>query len=58
MEPEVIRSCPNKKAHTKCPEGYVAWHEWAEKKSKRHEQVRCNGCGRLTIWKRKPKDDV
>ena len=53
MACEVIKNCPKIKSHTKCPEGYVAWHEWAQKKSKKHYQVECEGCGRLTIWKRK-----
>ena len=51
-------TCPNVKRHTKCPEGYLAWHEWAEKKSKTHEQVICGGCGRLAIWiKKEPVPD-
>lgn len=40
--------------HTVCPEGYLAWHAWAEKKAKRHYQVRCDECGRFLIWRRKP----
>ena len=47
--------CPNIKRHTKCPFGYLAWHEWAEKKAKTHEQVICGGCGRLAIWIKKDK---
>jgi hypothetical protein len=35
------------------PEGYVAWFDWAEKKGRTHEQHRCPGCGRLSIWKKK-----
>ena len=45
--------CPKSRLHTRCPSGYVAWHEWAEKKSRRHVQTRCPGCGRWVIWKRK-----
>lgn len=41
--------------HTKCPEGYIQWHNWAEKKSIRHYQVKCPCCGLFAIWKRKPK---
>lgn len=41
--------------HTPCPEGYLTWHEWAEKKSKTHEQERCPGCGLFAIWKPKRK---
>lgn len=35
------------------PHGYVAWFEWAERMGKTHEQHRCPGCDRLTIWRRK-----
>lgn len=45
--------CPKEHLHTKDPEGYLQWHEWAEKKSARHYQVQCPGCGRYAIWKRK-----
>ena len=41
--------------HTKAPVGYVAWWEWAEKKMKRHYQIRCDECGLFKIWKRKPE---
>lgn len=50
-----VEDCPQRHLHTRCPEGYLAWHAWAEHKSRRHYQVRCPGCGYLTIWKRKPK---
>lgn len=46
------QACPNYKNHTKQPEGYLAWHEWAEKKSKTHHQVKCDGCGLFAIWKK------
>lgn len=39
--------------HTKCPEGYIGWHMWAEKKVKTHKQERCPKCGLWAIWKRK-----
>jgi hypothetical protein len=42
--------CPNGKNHTRCPDGYVAWHEWAEKKLRTHQAVRCPSCGRYSIW--------
>jgi len=37
-------------SHTPCPEGYLAWHEWAEKKAKTHRQVKCKGCGLYALW--------
>lgn len=37
------------------PTGYLAWHAWAERKSRRHYQVKCPKCGLLHIWKRKPR---
>lgn len=43
-------NCPNAAKHTKDPEGYLQWHEWAEKKSKTHRQIRCEGCGLYAIW--------
>lgn len=38
--------------HTKCPEGYIQWHAWAEKKMKKHTCLRCPICGKFAIWKR------
>ena len=31
------------------PEGYLNWHEWAEKKAKTHKQVRCKECGKYHL---------
>lgn len=31
--------------------GYLAWHAWAEKHSKKHHQVRCDECGLFKIWR-------
>lgn len=45
--------CPDIKRHTKHPEGYVAWHEWAEKKERTHTQERCPTCGFYSIWKKR-----
>lgn len=42
--------CPNAAAHTPCPRGFIAWHEWAEAMSRTHRQVQCRGCGRWAIW--------
>lgn len=50
-----LESCPEVHRHTKCPKGYLAWHEWADRKSRRHYQVLCPGCGLFAIWRRKPK---
>ena len=42
--------------HTKCPVGYLQWHEWASKKSKTHKQKKCDGCNLYAIWvEKKPK---
>jgi hypothetical protein len=49
-----IAACPNRRRHTRCPEGYLAWHEWAERKARTHAQERCEGCGRWAIWRRRP----
>lgn len=46
-------ACPNKAKHTESPDGYIAWHEWAERKAKTHVQERCPGCGLFMIWKPK-----
>lgn len=40
--------------HTKAPTGYVEWHEWAEKKAKTHDQIRCPGCGLFKVWVKRP----
>ncbi len=44
------KPCPTEAAHTPCPRGYIAWHEWAERKGKTHRAVRCEGCGTFAIW--------
>jgi hypothetical protein len=46
-------SCPNVRNHTKRPDGYVAFMEWAEKKEKTHEQERCPDCGLWVIWRKR-----
>lgn len=50
-------SCPNAANHTKSPLGYLAWHEWAEKMSRRYKQVVCDGCGRYSIWVARDEDE-
>lgn len=42
--------CPNAAQHTPQPDGYLAWHEWADKKSKTHYQIKCPGCDLYAIW--------
>jgi hypothetical protein len=47
--------CRLAKRHTKAPTTYIAWHDWAEKKSKTHRQIKCPGCGLYKIWVPKKK---
>ena len=47
------RACPDPAEHTRCPEGYMAWHSWAERMSKTHRQFRCPHCGLFEVWKPK-----
>ena len=37
------------------PSGYLQWTEWAEKKSKTHDQTQCPDCGLWAIYSRKRK---
>jgi hypothetical protein len=39
--------------HTKQPEGYLQWHNWAEGMSVSHIQKQCPHCGLWAIWERK-----
>ena len=34
------------------PNGYVAWHDWADKHCKTHEHTRCPKCGLFVICAR------
>lgn len=43
------------KANNNEPTRYLSWHTWAEKKSKNHNQLKCEKCGLFHIWKRKIK---
>ena len=50
------KDCQKAFKHTPIPDyavGYVAWMEWAEKKAKTHEQIKCPVCQTYSIWKRK-----
>ena len=49
------KDCQKAFKHTPVPDGYVAWMEWAEKKAKTHEQIKCPVCKTYSIWKRKAK---
>lgn len=39
--------------HPGWPDGYIARSEWAEKKLKTHDQVKCEECGLFAIWVKK-----
>ncbi len=54
----VAKPCPEAATHTPCPVGYVAWHEWAEEKSRTHEQRKCPACGRWVVWAPRPQGDA
>ena len=53
--PEV---CSNYTEHTLEPEGYIAWHLWAEKMARTHKQVKCPTCGKYVIWKRRTTNET
>ncbi len=42
--------CPNAAEHTPRPDGFLAWHAWAERMSRTHRQTRCKGCDLYKIW--------
>jgi hypothetical protein len=46
----VLKRCSDDSAHTPCPTGYIAWHEWAERKAKTHDQRQCLHCGSWAVW--------
>lgn len=52
-----LDECPDRAKHYAGkdePSGYVAWHEWVERKGNTHNQLKCPGCGLYAIWKKKP----
>lgn len=49
--------CPNVANHMAGPSSYIAWHEWADKKLRRHKQMRCTVCNLLEIWVRRDKSE-
>lgn len=47
-----LANCPNVAEHVKGePDGYNAWHDWAQRMGKTHTQLKCDGCGLYAIWK-------
>lgn len=44
------KDCPDIANHTKCPEGYIEWHEWADEMQENHRSIRCPTCGYYAIW--------
>lgn len=36
--------------HDPEPAAYLAWHDWAEERSKTHKQARCEHCGLYVVW--------
>lgn len=32
------------------PTGYIAWFGWAQRMSKTHRQIKCEGCGLYQVW--------
>lgn len=51
---DIEANCPKRKIHTKQPEGYVQWMEWAERKHRLgYVQENCPGCGLYAIWRKK-----
>lgn len=48
--------CNHKNKDEPPKHAYIAWHNWALKKSKRHEQKLCPKCEKYSIWVRLPKD--
>lgn len=48
-----VNDCPAIETHAASPEGYLAWHEWAERMSETHTQRRCPECGFWSIWEKR-----
>jgi len=50
----LLSSGPPKR--TPSPDGYVAFHEWAEEMMRTHRSTKCKDCGRYAVWvKKKPR---
>jgi len=39
------------------PTGYIAWHEWAKKKSKTHRSTKCGKCWFFHVWKKRRQNE-
>lgn len=50
LAPRTAEDCSKIETHTAGPSGYLAWHAWAERMAKTHEQTKCPGCGFWSIW--------
>lgn len=48
--PDTLEGCPKRDEHTPSPEGYLAWHAWAERKSRTHRQIKHQPCGLFAVW--------
>lgn len=56
MNPHATKGeCANRHLHTPCPDGYLAWHAWADKMGKTHKTRKCPTCGMWAIWEPKTK---
>lgn len=42
--------CPAEAGHTPAPTGYVQKVVWMEELAATHDQQRCPGCGKWSIW--------
>ncbi len=43
-------TCPDRHLHTPAPRGYLEWHDWAHRMSRKHKVGRCPTCGLWAIW--------
>lgn len=53
MEPPIPPKETTCRNHAPCPEGYLAWQEWARLIAKTHKSERCGECGLWAIRRRK-----
>ena len=50
-----VETCEREAEHAYGPAGYLAWHSWAERKSRTHRQLRCV-CGLYLLLEAKPPE--